>query len=78
VWSVGLGSAEEFTLCCRFTLVFARAKIRTCNAFLRLRRGRKKTDRGRKKGEEEREYKTWNFQNKKKRKQQQQNASVWL
>lgn len=39
--SVRLGSAVEFHLCCRLTLVFSWAKIRTLNAFLRRGRGRK-------------------------------------
>lgn len=42
MWSVCLGSAEEFNLYYWLTLVFAWAKIRTFNAFLRLRRERQK------------------------------------
>lgn len=42
VQPVGLGSAEEFNLCCWLTLVFAWAKIRTFSAF---QRGRRETGR---------------------------------
>lgn len=50
VWSVCLGSAEEFNLCCWLTPVFAWAKIRTFNAFLRLRREREGNTRGEERG----------------------------
>lgn len=35
MWSVCLGSVEEFSLCCWLTLVFAWAKIRAFSAFLK-------------------------------------------
>lgn len=54
VQSVCLGSAEEFNLCCWLTLVFAWAKIRTFNAFLRAWREGEKQETERQKREKER------------------------
>lgn len=54
VWSVCLGSAEEFNLCYWLTPVFAWAKIRTFSAFLRLQRRRKQEGGREREGERER------------------------
>lgn len=54
VWFVCLGSAEEFNLCCWPALVFAWAKIRTFNAFLKAwTEGEKQETEGQKKNERE-------------------------